>query len=257
MMDDQTVPLEIVEPSVHSLDMSTEMSVVCGGTKEGWTPVAAVVLWTRMLGILGNVNDIESAKIHAEVLTALSEIWHLLAKVCESGNFSLSTFLYVQESTRIIPIFKHTVQFNVGRGMPYHIPHIPNNSTAYHTIPYHTIPYHTILYYTILYYTIPYYTIPYHTIPYHTIPYHTIPYHTVPYRTILYYTILYHTIPYHTILYHTIPYHTIPYHTIPYRTILYYTILYYTTPYHTIPYHTIPYHTIPYCTVPCYISSVT
>lgn len=89
MMDDQTVPLEIVEPSVHSLDMDTEVSVVCGGTKEGWTPVAAVVLWTRMLGVLGNVNYIESATIHAQVLTALSEIWHLLAKVCECGYLRL------------------------------------------------------------------------------------------------------------------------------------------------------------------------
>jgi hypothetical protein len=84
-MDDQNVTLEIVEPSVHSLDMDTEVSVVCGGTKEGWTPVAAVVLWTRVLGVLGNINDIESASIHAQVLYALSEIWHLLAKVSEFG----------------------------------------------------------------------------------------------------------------------------------------------------------------------------
>lgn len=80
-MEVQTVPLEIVEPSVHSLDFETDVSVVCGGTKEGWTPVAAVVLWTRMLGVLGNINDIESASIHAQVLRSLSQIWHLLAKI--------------------------------------------------------------------------------------------------------------------------------------------------------------------------------
>ncbi len=93
MMGDQNVPLEIVEPSVHSLDMDTEISVVCGGTKEGWTPVAAVVLWTRMLGVLGNVNDIESASIHAQVLNALSEIWNLLAKVGELGCLRLFKFI--------------------------------------------------------------------------------------------------------------------------------------------------------------------
>ena len=75
------MPLEIVEPSVHSLEMETEVSVVCGGTKEGWSPVAAVVLWCRMLGVLGNINNIESAAIHAQVLDSLSEIWHLLEKV--------------------------------------------------------------------------------------------------------------------------------------------------------------------------------
>ena len=116
IIDDQNVPLEIVEPSVHSLDMDTaEVSVVCGGTKEGWTPVGAVVLWTRMLGVLGNVNDIESASIHAQVLDALAELWHLLAKVY------------------------HTT--------PYHT--IPYRTVPYHTIPYHTIPYHTIPYHTI------------------------------------------------------------------------------------------------------------
>ena len=89
MMGDQNVPLEIVEPSVHSLDMDTEVSVVCGGTKEGWTPVAAVVLWTRMLGVLGNVNDIESASIHAQVLNALFELWRLLAKIRLNQGISL------------------------------------------------------------------------------------------------------------------------------------------------------------------------
>ena len=94
MMDDQNVPLEIVEPSVHSLDMDTEVSVVCGGTKAGWTPVAAVVLWTRMLGVLGNVNDIESSSIHAQVLNALYELWHLLAKVRGSACLAYFTELF-------------------------------------------------------------------------------------------------------------------------------------------------------------------
>ena len=80
-LDAQTVSLEIGEPSVHSLEIETEVSVVCGGTKEGWSPVAAVVLWCRMLGVLGNINDIESAAIHAQVLESLSQIWYLLEKV--------------------------------------------------------------------------------------------------------------------------------------------------------------------------------
>ena len=81
MQEAQSVPLEIVNPPVQSSDVDNEVSVVCGGTKEGWSPVAAVVLWTRVLGILGNINNIESATIHAQVLKALEQIWHLLAKV--------------------------------------------------------------------------------------------------------------------------------------------------------------------------------
>ncbi|XP_046849853.1 ral GTPase-activating protein subunit alpha-1-like isoform X3 [Xenia sp. Carnegie-2017] len=89
MMDEPTVPLEIIEPSVHSLDLSNEVSVICGGTKTGWTPVTAVVLWTRMLGCLGNINDIDSSSIHAQVLNGLSEIWHLLSKIRMNQGISV------------------------------------------------------------------------------------------------------------------------------------------------------------------------
>ena len=55
--------------------------VVAGGYREGWGPVAAVVLWRRVLGILGNVNKIKDPAIHAKVLECLTSIWNMLAKV--------------------------------------------------------------------------------------------------------------------------------------------------------------------------------
>ena len=62
------------------------MSVVVGGTKEGWGPVSAVALWRRMLGILGNVNKIREPAIHAKVFECLTSIWNMLDKVaCPSA----------------------------------------------------------------------------------------------------------------------------------------------------------------------------
>ena len=58
-----------------------DTSVVAGGYREGWGPVAAVVLWRRVLGILGNVNKIKDPAIHAKVLECLTSIWNMLAKV--------------------------------------------------------------------------------------------------------------------------------------------------------------------------------
>ena len=55
--------------------------MVAGGVREGWGPVAAVVLWRRMLGILGNVNRIKDPAIHAKVFECLASIWDMLAKV--------------------------------------------------------------------------------------------------------------------------------------------------------------------------------
>ena len=64
--------------------------VVAGGYREGWGPVAAVVLWRRVLGILGNVNKIKDPAIHAKVLECLTSIWNMLAKVTFTLNFILS-----------------------------------------------------------------------------------------------------------------------------------------------------------------------
>lgn len=45
------------------------LGVVCGGTVRGWLPDVAVVLWRRMLGALGDVNQIDDPRLHAQVDT--------------------------------------------------------------------------------------------------------------------------------------------------------------------------------------------
>lgn len=145
MMEDQSVALEIVEPSVHSLDMDTEVSVVCGGTKEGWTPVAAVVLWTRMLGVLGNINNIESSSIHAQVLNALSDIWHLLAKVRHLPYHKNFTIMNpVMWHSLICTIANHTVPYITLILYHYTKGHILSCcSITFHSAVFHT-KYHTV-----------------------------------------------------------------------------------------------------------------
>ncbi|XP_048586068.1 ral GTPase-activating protein subunit alpha-2 [Nematostella vectensis] len=66
-----------------------EISVLAGGIREGWGPVAAVALWRRMLGILGNVNQIKSPSIHAKVIECLISTWNMLAKVRMNQGISL------------------------------------------------------------------------------------------------------------------------------------------------------------------------
>lgn len=57
-------------------------SVIEGGTVEGWSPLLAVVLWRRFLGIIGNVNEIQDAEAHASVFGHLMELWEMLETVC-------------------------------------------------------------------------------------------------------------------------------------------------------------------------------
>lgn len=64
----------------HS-EKSEEPSVIAGGKREGWTPMSAIVLWRRMIGILGNVNKIKDQDIHAKVFEHLIDIWNMLLTV--------------------------------------------------------------------------------------------------------------------------------------------------------------------------------
>lgn len=56
-------------------------SVLAGGTVQGWLPDNAVVLWKRMLGILGDVNQITDPENHVLVYEELSKILDTLHKV--------------------------------------------------------------------------------------------------------------------------------------------------------------------------------
>ncbi|KAK2826276.1 hypothetical protein Q5P01_020490 [Channa striata] len=77
----------------HHLDSSEcladDISIIAGGTLTGWHPDSAFVLWRRILGILGDVNNIRCPKIHAKVLSYLYELWHKLAKIRDNLGISV------------------------------------------------------------------------------------------------------------------------------------------------------------------------
>ncbi|XP_063299789.1 ral GTPase-activating protein subunit alpha-2 isoform X1 [Pelobates fuscus] len=64
-------------------------SIIAGGNLIGWHPDSAAVLWRRILGILGDVNNIQSTKIHAKVFGYLCELWYKLAKIRDNLSISL------------------------------------------------------------------------------------------------------------------------------------------------------------------------
>ncbi|KAF5909698.1 ral GTPase-activating protein subunit alpha-2 isoform X1, partial [Clarias magur] len=69
----------------HDLDSSEfladDVSIIAGGCLTGWHADSAFVLWRRILGILGDVNNIQCPRIHAKVFSYLYELWHKLAKI--------------------------------------------------------------------------------------------------------------------------------------------------------------------------------
>ncbi|XP_040189006.1 ral GTPase-activating protein subunit alpha-1 isoform X10 [Rana temporaria] len=79
-------PDEIAEPC----DFPQEScSVMAGGTLTGWHADVSTVMWRRMLGILGDVNNISNPEIHAQVFDYLCELWQNLAKIRDNLGISM------------------------------------------------------------------------------------------------------------------------------------------------------------------------
>lgn len=77
----QSTPTFLSGPADSSECLADDVSIIAGGTLTGWHADSAFVLWRRILGILGDVNNIRCPKIHAKVFFHLYELWHKLAKV--------------------------------------------------------------------------------------------------------------------------------------------------------------------------------
>nr|XP_045012124.1 ral GTPase-activating protein subunit alpha-2 isoform X2 [Jaculus jaculus] len=69
--------------------LADDCSIIAGGNLTGWHPDSAAVLWRRVLGILGDVNNIKSPRIHAKVFGYLYELWYKLAKIRDNLAVSL------------------------------------------------------------------------------------------------------------------------------------------------------------------------
>ncbi|XP_069464171.1 ral GTPase-activating protein subunit alpha-2 isoform X2 [Ambystoma mexicanum] len=69
--------------------LADDCSIVAGGSLTGWHQDSAAVLFRRILGILGDVNNIQSPKIHAKVFGYLYELWYKLAKARDNLSISL------------------------------------------------------------------------------------------------------------------------------------------------------------------------
>ncbi|XP_051942453.1 ral GTPase-activating protein subunit alpha-2 isoform X6 [Hippocampus zosterae] len=69
--------------------LTDDVSIIAGGTLTGWHADSAFVLWRRILGILGDVNNIQCPKIHAKVFSYLYELWQKLAKIRDNLGISV------------------------------------------------------------------------------------------------------------------------------------------------------------------------
>ncbi|KAJ8941367.1 hypothetical protein NQ314_010430 [Rhamnusium bicolor] len=88
-MKDSPIQLEMLSSENHTLELSGEnRGVICGGAVRGWLPDVAVILWRRMLGALGDINQITDPKLHAQVLEYLVKLTDTLIKIKHNQGVS-------------------------------------------------------------------------------------------------------------------------------------------------------------------------
>ncbi|KFW88554.1 Ral GTPase-activating protein subunit alpha-2, partial [Phalacrocorax carbo] len=85
----QLSPSDTANLTDSSEFLADDCSIIAGGSLLGWHPDSAAVLWRRILGILGDVNNIQSPKIHAKVFGYLYELWYKLAKIRDNLAISV------------------------------------------------------------------------------------------------------------------------------------------------------------------------
>ncbi|CAG9764824.1 unnamed protein product [Ceutorhynchus assimilis] len=86
---DSPIQLDVLA-EIHGGEQSGEhRGVVCGGSVRGWLPDVAVILWKRMLGALGDVNQISDPKLHAQVFDYLIKLTDTLIKIKQNQGVSM------------------------------------------------------------------------------------------------------------------------------------------------------------------------
>lgn len=61
---------------------------MAGGTTPGWQADVAVMLWRRILGLLGNINGISDPDVHKMAIKTVAEFVDLLLQVRTSQGFT-------------------------------------------------------------------------------------------------------------------------------------------------------------------------
>ncbi|CAH1791020.1 unnamed protein product [Owenia fusiformis] len=84
--DRESIHIDVAEENHLEKTLQSDMddayrSVLAGGSVQGWTPDVSVVLWRRMLGILGDINHIEDPNIHTRVYEYLCELMTTMLKM--------------------------------------------------------------------------------------------------------------------------------------------------------------------------------
>ncbi|KAL3287319.1 hypothetical protein HHI36_001794 [Cryptolaemus montrouzieri] len=103
---DSPLQLDMMAEHHHQLENSfgEHRGVVCGGNVRGWLPDVAVILWRRMLGALGDINNISEPKLHFQVFQYLVKLTDTLIKMKRNQGVSFDNLSTPQPPDLVPPL---------------------------------------------------------------------------------------------------------------------------------------------------------
>nr|XP_018896706.1 PREDICTED: ral GTPase-activating protein subunit alpha-1 isoform X1 [Bemisia tabaci] len=85
------VQIDVLATDNVPSDSGGGRSVMSGGSLRGWLPDVASVLWRRMLGVLGDINQLKDPALHSLVFQQLVNLCNTLEKIRKNQGLAADT----------------------------------------------------------------------------------------------------------------------------------------------------------------------
>ncbi|RWS02609.1 ral GTPase-activating protein subunit alpha-1-like isoform X2 [Dinothrombium tinctorium] len=80
-------------------------SIIAGGSHRGWTPDSAVILWRRMLGVIGDLNSLKEPMLHQHVMECIGKMIDDFSKIRDNLGVPLDNQSTPSPPVLIPPIY--------------------------------------------------------------------------------------------------------------------------------------------------------
>ena len=87
----------------NSQQQDQNRSVITGGTYKNWSPDSAVILWRRMLGILGDINEFKNPQLHTLAVLCLAKIVEDFIKIRDNLGIVIDQSGNIQQNPDYFP----------------------------------------------------------------------------------------------------------------------------------------------------------
>lgn len=94
-----------IDASSANLNTSNQAkSILVGGSFKGWSTESSIILWRRMFGTLGDINQIQDTDLHCHIMNCIAKVMEDFIKVRDNIGVSLDNLSTPSPPSYIPPL---------------------------------------------------------------------------------------------------------------------------------------------------------